>query len=162
MVYSVYITSKSAVELGYILKHIPGYEFSMDSFDDRLRFQKIVYLLQAFDINRGYDYSWYLRGPYCSLAAHDGYDLRDVYESIPMGSKVFKSARANKAFKRFCKFVENKGTCDLEIAAHLHYLRHSEDWEEARIRKAVEDKRDEFTKEMVDKTWGDMREEGVV
>ena len=78
------------------------------------------------------------------------------------GSKVFKSARANKAFKRFCKFVANKGTRDLEIAAHLHYLRHTEDWEEARIRKAVEDKRDEFTKEMVDKTWGDMRKEGVV
>lgn len=39
------------------------------------------------------------------------------------GSKVFKSARANKAFKRFCKFVANKGTRDLEIAAHLHYLR---------------------------------------
>lgn len=158
----MYITSKSAVELGYILKHVPGYEFSMESFDDRLRFQKTVYLLQAFDINRGYDFAWYLRGPYCSLAAHDGFDLLDVYDSIPAGSKVFKSARANRAFKRFCKFVKNRSTCDLEIAVHLHYLRHTESWDDERIRKAVEDKRDEFTKEMVDSVWNDMREESLV
>lgn len=158
----MFVTSKSAVELGYILKHIPSYEFSMDSFDDRLRFQKIVYLLQAFDINRGYDFSWYLRGPYCSLAAHDGHDLRDVYDSIPTGKKVFRSARANKAFKRFCKFVEKKSTRDLEIAASLHRLRQSEKWDDGRIKKAVEDKRSEFTKDMVDTVWDDMKEADLV
>lgn len=158
----MYITSKSAVELGYILKHVPGYEFSVDSFGDRLRFQKLVYLLQAFGINRGYDFAWYLRGPYCSLAAHDGFDLRDVYESIPAGSKVFRSAGANKAFKRFCKFVEGKSTRDLEIAALLHYLRRSEDWEGARVREAVVGKRAEFAKEAVDRVWDDMEREGLV
>ena len=158
----MFVTSKSAVELGYILKHVPGYEFSVDSYDDRLRFQKIVYLLQAFGINRGYDFAWYLRGPYCSLAAHDGFDLRDVYDTIPAGKKVFMSARANKAFKRFCKFVEDTSTRDLEVAALLHYLRRSEDWEDARIREAVEGRRSEFTKEVVDRVWDGMKEAELV
>lgn len=158
----MYISSRSAVELGYILKHVPGYELSMDEFDDRLRFQKTVYLLQAFGINRGYDFSRYLRGPYCSLAAHDGYDLRDVYDSIPTGSKVFKSDRANKAFKKFCRFVENKSTNDLEIAASLHYRKITEDWDEARIKKTVKDKREEFTWDMVNRAWDDMRKAELV
>lgn len=158
----MFITSKSAVELGYVLKHIPGYEFSMDEFDDRLRFQKTVYLLQAFGINRGYDFSWYLRGPYCSLAAHDGYDLRDVYDSIPTGSRVFKSDGANKRFKKFCQFVEGKSTRDLEIAASLHYRKISEDWDEERIKKAVENKRGEFTWDMVNQVWDDMKRAGLV
>ena len=158
----MFITSKSAVELGYVLKHIPGYEFSMDEFDDRLRFQKTVYLLQAFGINRGYDFSWYLRGPYCSLAAHDGYDLRDVYDSIPTGSRVFKSDGANKRFKKFCQFVEGKSTRDLEIAASLHYRKISEDWDEGRIKKVVKDKRKEFTWEMVNHVWDDMKRAELV
>ena len=158
----MYISSRTAVELGYILKHVPGYEFSMDEFNDRLRFQKTVYLLQAFGINRGYNFSWYLRGPYCSLAAHDGYDLLDVYDSIPTGSKVFKSAEANKKFKKFCEFVMRKSTTDLEIAASLHYRKITEDGDEARIKKAVEEKRGEFTKEMVDRVWGDMKESDLV
>ena len=158
----MYISSRSAVELGYILKHIPGYEFSVDGFDDRLRFQKTVYLLQAFGINRGYDFSWYLRGPYCTDAAHDGYDLCDVYDSIPTGKKVFKSNRANKRFKEFCKFIDNKSTTYLEIASTLHFRKISEDWDEARIKKVVEDRRDEFTKEMVDWVWDDMKEAKLV
>ena len=158
----MYISSRTAVELGYILKHVPGYEFSMDGFNDRLRFQKTVYLLQAFGINRGYNFSWYLRGPYCSLAAHDGYDLCDVYDSIPTGSKVFKSAEANRKFKEFCEFVTNKSTQDLEIAATLHYCKVSEDWDVASIKKAVKDKRDEFTVEMVDRVWDGMKKAKLV
>lgn len=158
----MYVASRSAVELGYILKHVPDYEFSMDQFDDRLRFQKTVYLLQAFGINRGYDFSWYLRGPYCSLAAHDGYDLRGVYYLIPTGSSVFKSARANKAFEKFCRFVRSKSTIDLEIAASLHYFKRSEGWDDARVKKAVVDKRSEFTEEGVRRVWDDASREGLV
>lgn len=158
----MYISSRTAVELGYILRHIPGYEFSVDEFDDRIRFQKTVYLLQAFGINRGYDFSWYLREPYCTLAAHDGYDLRDVYYSIPTGSRVFKNSKANKKFDRFCKFVRDKSTSYLEIAASLHYRKISEDWDEARIKTAVESKRKEFTREMVEQAWDDMRRAELV
>lgn len=158
----MFITKKSAVELGYVLKHVPGYEFSVDEFDDRLRFQKTVYLLQAFGINMGYEFAWILRGPYCTLAARDGYDLRDVYDSIPTGGKVFKSGSANKAFKKFCRYVGNKSTRDLEIAVYLHYYKLTEDWDEARIKEAVASRREEFTRGMVDRVWCDMRQAELV
>lgn len=148
--------------MGYILRHVPGYEFSMSTFEARLRFQKTVYLLQAFGINRGYDFSWYLRGPHCSLAAHDGYGLRGVYDLIPDGGPPFKSARANEAFKKFCHFMYGKGIDELEIAASLHYLKRAEQWDDERVKKAVEDKQDRFTRKMVDREWDDMEANGLV
>lgn len=53
--------NRMVVDLGVLLKNTPGYDFSMASFNDRLRLQKTVYLLQAFGIYPGYDFSWYLR-----------------------------------------------------------------------------------------------------
>lgn len=159
---TLFAASRSAVELGYILRHVPGYEFSMSTFEARLRFQKTVYLLQAFGINRGYDFSWYLRGPYCSLAAHDGYGLRGVYDLIPDGGPPFKSARANEAFKKFCHFIYGKEIDELEIAASLHYLKHAEQWDDERVKKAVEDKQDRFTRNMVDREWDNMEANGLV
>lgn len=133
----------------------------MSTFEARLRFQKTVYLLQAFGINRGYDFSWYLRGPHCSLAAHDGYGLRGVYDLIPGGGPPFKSARANGAFKKFCHFIYGKEIDELEIAASLHYLKRSEQWDDERVKKAVEDKQDRFTRKMVDREWDDMEANGL-
>jgi uncharacterized protein YwgA len=37
---------------------------NMQDFQDRLRYQKIVYLMQNFGLSLGYGYGWYVRGPY--------------------------------------------------------------------------------------------------
>lgn len=155
--------NRSAVELGYILKHIPGYKFSMDEFDDRLRLQKTVYFLQAFGINRGYQFGWYLRGPYCSLVAIDGFDLRGVYSEIPDGKTVFTTQKANESFRRFCTFVRGKSTAYLEIASTIHHLRQSgTGGSEDRIKKTVEQKRPEFTLGQVERAWSDMSGAGLI
>ena len=156
-------TNRSAVELGYILKQIPGYEFSVDRFDDRLRLQKTVYLLQAFGINRGYEFGWYLRGPYCSLVAMDGFDLRGVYGRIPKGETAFTTRRANVLFDRFCSLVSDKSTAYLEIAVYLHHIKHGgTGGSDDDIRKKVEDKRPEFTAEQVEEAWSDLLREGLI
>ena len=36
----------------------------MDNFDNRLKYQKVVYLLQTYGLSLGYGYSWYIKGPY--------------------------------------------------------------------------------------------------
>ena len=41
---------RQAIDLGYILRQFPDLDFGMDDFGHRLRVQKFVYLLQAFDI----------------------------------------------------------------------------------------------------------------
>jgi len=39
-------------------------KIDMNNFQDRLKFQKLVYLMQNFGLPLGYGYSWYVRGPY--------------------------------------------------------------------------------------------------
>ena len=114
--------------LGFILCKFPEFKFSMDTFDDRLRLQKFIYLLQAHDIYLGYDFSWYLRGPYCSSLTTDGFILDDIYADIKASSRKDRTRFANsfiqKRFERFSKFIKSK-MCDhvfLETAASLHCL----------------------------------------
>ncbi|HNX17195.1 MAG TPA: hypothetical protein PKM50_02585 [Methanoregula sp.] len=39
-------------------------KINMNDFQDRLKYQKLVYLMQNFGLSLGYGYSWYVRGPY--------------------------------------------------------------------------------------------------
>jgi len=39
-------------------------QINMDDFQDRLKYQKLVYLMQNYGLPLGYGYSWYVRGPY--------------------------------------------------------------------------------------------------
>lgn len=117
-----------AFVLGHILHRFPEFDFSMDAFNDRLRLQKFIYLLQAHDIYLGYDYSWYLRGPYCTALATDGFMLEEFYDMMPDGkqskSEGFASSVMRERFKKFSNFVKDKLTnVDfLEVAASLHFL----------------------------------------
>lgn len=135
----------------------------MAAFDDRHRLQKTVYLLQAFGIRRGYEFGWYLRGPYCSLVAMDGFDLRNVYDAIPDGGKAFTTSRANAAFEQFCAFLRGKSTADLEIAASMHHLKHSGTGGcDGDIKKEVEQKRPEFAMVRVEEIWDELSGAGLV
>ena len=116
---------RQPVDLGYVLRQFPRFEFGMHDFDHRLRVQKFVYLLQASNVYLGYDYSWYLRGPYCSTLAASGFALSEFYEDIPQGVRMaFASPTTNGRFEGFKEFIrghENDAGF-LEIAATLHFL----------------------------------------
>ena len=155
--------NRESVELGFVLKQIDGYEFSMDGFNDRLKLQKLVYLLQAFGVYLGYDFSWYLRGPYCSLLAHNGFSLQEIYGMIPAGIKL-RSRRDRDNFARFLRFVRGKKIDDLEIAASLHYLKkvHGGRISDEGIIRRVTEKRDRFTRGQVDDIWREMKKQQLV
>ncbi len=55
-----------------------GIELSVDEFDQRLILQKAVCLLQSAKVHFGYNYRWYLRGPYCPALAEDLFYLADL------------------------------------------------------------------------------------
>lgn len=115
--------TRESIELGFVLRQIPGYEFSMDEFEGRLSLQKVVYLLQAFGVNLGYSFAWYLRGPYCSLLATNGFTLERVYNILPDHDTKFRDRRVQKKFERFLKFIRGKDLESLEILASAHYLK---------------------------------------
>ena len=46
--------------------------------NDRIRVQKAIYLAQAAGANLGYDYNWYVHGPYSPDLANDYYGLSEA------------------------------------------------------------------------------------
>jgi uncharacterized protein YwgA len=50
--------------LSRVLKSIGFDQVDMDNFDNRLKYQKLIYLTQNFGLSLGYGYSWYVKGPY--------------------------------------------------------------------------------------------------
>ena len=149
--------NREAVELGFVLKQIEDYEFSMAKFVDRLKLQKIVYLMQAFGVYLGYDFSWYLRGPYCTVLAANGFSLQDVYARIPLRDVKFDDKKSQKMFERFLKFVKDKNIDELEIAVSLHYLNQicGIPYDEAKSKVKNEQKR--FNKAQVKGVWKEMK-----
>lgn len=50
---------------------------NVDSFDDRLRYQKVIYLLQYYDLPVGFRFNWYVRGPYSPPLTDILYSIRN-------------------------------------------------------------------------------------
>ena len=94
------------------------------SFRQRLVLQKTIYILQdGFNIPLGYDFSWYVHGPYSPALARDAYLLVDRYEDLPRIS--FVDEQVESRFLRFLSFIEPHKTDSrwLETAACLLYQR---------------------------------------
>jgi hypothetical protein len=110
--------------LGGLLKRIGSFEplqFQSD-FNARLILQKTVYLLEQFGLNIGYDFSWYLRGPYSPSLARDAYTVAKSYSEV----QAAKFADPSKE-KRFCMFLSfikpiAEDYSSLEKVASIHFL----------------------------------------
>ena len=154
--------NRMVVDLGVLLKNIPDYQFSMAGFNDRLRLQKTVYLLQAFGIYLGYDFSWYLRGPYCTSLTINAFALNDMYNRIPDDLKAkFEQLDKQDIFRRFQKFIAHKNIDELEILASLHYLKQTGMSEED-AKSRVEKKQGRFTRQQVEQMWGELSGQKLV
>lgn len=152
---------KQTIDLGHILRQFPDLDFGMDDFEHRLRVQKFVYLLQAFDVYLGYEYSWYLRGPYCTGLATVGYALRSLYPMIPRDKDmVFADPGVQKRFERFKEFIKKRENDNdfLEVAASLHILHRTSGMPRAGIVEKVAAKRKHFSEEYCNRVWEEMEE----
>lgn len=100
----------------------------MNDFSNRIKYQKIIYLLQASGVSLGYGFNWYIRGPYSSPLAHILFNIieNDTYEN----SKTLTfndNARIVSSLDAFTeKLGENINDVDyLEVLASLHYINKS-------------------------------------
>ncbi|MDP3987085.1 MAG: hypothetical protein Q8P81_02555 [Nanoarchaeota archaeon] len=59
--------------------------FNMNSFSDRLILQKKIYLLSELGFDLGYNFRKYIRGPYSSELASDGYKMEVANAISPKG-----------------------------------------------------------------------------
>lgn len=145
------------IVLGGLLKRAYP-NFDMLSFDNRLKLQKYVYLMQAFGLNIGYNFFVYLHGPYCPELTRAAYQMPDFRE---IKLVRFKEADTEEKFKTFLKFFSphKNDTVWLEIAASLHIFKHilpnaSKD----QIIKNVREKKAFFysKEKQIDEVWTEM------
>ena len=86
-----------------------------DSFGERLRLQKTVYLLQAFGMQLGYGFGWYKYGPYSQDLVSDAYAVLGSRKSEYERAAAEERWGFNKGTK--AKFLEFKGICGTYLEA---------------------------------------------
>ena len=142
--------------LGGLLKRIG--KFSMNTFKDRFFFQKKIYFLQVFGIDLGYNFTLYLKGPYSSQLANDGFNLIQKFQEIP--EVFFIEKDLEKKFNEYLKFIK-KNEDDLEwveIITLIHYFSKTcKDASKEEILQIIIDKKGVINKNIFNKSWDHLK-----
>lgn len=149
------------IGLGLVLRNLDN--FDMSTFNGRLTLQKTIYLMQAFGIYLGHNFSWYLRGPYSSHLASVGFVLQDVYHKIPTAGHFEKGTQ--QKFDSFIEFMDDKKTDPdrLEILASIHFLRKIyPKMTKGEIIEKVKNKQKYFTKKQCKEAWQELKERSII
>ena len=93
---------------------------NVDSFEQRLKSQKIQYLAQIFGVSPIYPFNLYLRGPYSPDLAHDLFRIKE--KNIEVKVDKFIAEDLEDRFNRLNNFIKGKSTRQLELIATLHWL----------------------------------------
>ena len=99
--------------------------FDLSYFNERLIYQKAIYLAQAAGINLGYYYHWYLHGPYCSPLTKDGYDINTEIASREWQEWQLDEASRTKLEKIKQVFIptDRQNLANkIELLASVHFL----------------------------------------
>lgn len=110
----------------------------MQTFENRLLLQKRVYFLQEFGIPFEYSFGWYIRGPYSSELADDGFENESIsnlsYSNWKHFSQYLPKPESDDgtALQTASRFFSYLGDCArtneipedrlLELSSSLHFL----------------------------------------
>lgn len=148
--------------LGLALRRLGSFDLSWHG--GRLAFQKSVYLLQAFGVYIGYDFSWYIRGPYSARLARHGFALRRIYDMLPdVGSFPDRLTRAR--LERFLAFMADKkgDAARLEALASAHFVRHLRgDLDDRGIVDLIARRQPYLDRDMCRRSLDELRSEGLM
>jgi uncharacterized protein YwgA len=116
-----YIKNYDAVLLMYsVLKRLGS--GSVESFEDRLRSQKIQYFAQLFGVSPVYNYSLYLRGPYSTALANDLFQLKA--DKVSVSAEKFIPEELEENFFKLKEFINKaKEIRFLELVSTLHLMK---------------------------------------
>lgn len=102
------------------------WKFSLESLEDRIKLQKLVYLMQAVGLRLKYNYNLYLHGPYSPELTRDAFELN----SFPAEVKEYILKNNELDTDDYQKLSKVKGlirdldeTRDFEVLATLVFLK---------------------------------------
>lgn len=122
----------------------------MGDFEDRVLFQKVVYLAQAIGIGfEEYKFGWYVHGPYSPALTTEGYKIYASSENY--GPHQFTESELEKiAFLKglFQKEIEKRDWNRLELCASILFC-----WESAKsedeLAKIIKEKKGWYTEQEI-------------
>jgi len=151
--------------LGGLLHRIGNYspaQFDQD-FNQRLIIQKTIYLMQQFDLYIGYDFNWYLRGPYSPDLTRDSYQILRRYGELP---KIgFADLEAEARFQRFLAFTSRRLHDHdwLEAVASIHYLhKRTSNNDPETIYRRITAKMPNLNRKLFDESWAHLNSFGLL
>lgn len=101
-----------------------GIHPKMDTFADRKKVQKLVYMLdKAFDMGFNFSYNWYLHGPYSPEVTRLVFDVIEGRQVVSSNPGILSTKDLRK-IDRMKLFLGNdiKFNDKLELLVSLHYL----------------------------------------
>lgn len=123
------ILSRQPLVLGFVLAKFPRLNINMRLHEDRIRFQHFMYLLQSCDVSLGYDYTYFLNGPYDTSLVANGivYDMikHDYDSQKPDRVTRFANDTIQTRFDNFRDFVYGyeRDSDYLKMASIIHMMR---------------------------------------
>lgn len=93
----------------------------LDSFDNRIRNQKIQYLAQLFGISPHYTYNLYIRGPYSPDLCRDLFNL--AKSELKINTNPFGPHDLEERFCKLKNFVKGTTIRELELITTFHWLK---------------------------------------
>ncbi|MFH1751847.1 MAG: hypothetical protein ABH821_02820 [archaeon] len=102
-----------------VLKEL-GFKPKIESFEDRLKLQKLVFLLQLKGIKTGFNYSLYVRGPYSPELTEELFKERNKLKELKTREKL--SIKEQEKIKEFKELFKKLKPSLLEIAATYAYF----------------------------------------
>ncbi len=106
--------------LNSLFKLAQGKEVEMETFEDRLTFQKTIYLLHAIGIEGFPKQSWYVKGPYSFNLATSGFL---IWEAEERPTEEIPEYEAEKISPLRAAFSEEMGDFDkIELLVSAVYV----------------------------------------
>lgn len=106
-----------------------GFDQSIDDISKRKSIQKTVYLSQAFGLDLGYSYGWYLMGPYSPRLTQDYYNLAVELSEDGSWRTINFSESVNAKIEKIKSILSPPRTVHLEqpewleLLASYHFLK---------------------------------------
>ena len=117
----------------------------IDAVEDRVRFQKAIYLAQEAGVPLGYRYNWYVMGPYSPDLTRDYYALHEAsYEGDSItGAKSLREPFLSNLERIVPAMTPPDGvnlnqSQWLELMSSVQYLLKAEDGDKHRTRQRLE------------------------
>jgi uncharacterized protein YwgA len=101
---------------------------TLQTLQDRKIFQKRLYFLEQFGMDLGYDFNFYMYGPYSSSATRDAFDLQEQRNIAPETLEHVILTREEciviNSLNNFIRSIPGDEAHMLELLSSIHYLSH--------------------------------------